>query len=86
MNSRKMQRYKTQSQKQLPWGIVKKFVRKNFAKFKGKRACRSLFFTKVAGLIKKETLTKVFSNEFCEIFKKTLFKKNTSTGLSLKAM
>ena len=39
--------------------------------------CQSLFFNKAAGLglkfIKKETLTHVFSCEFCEIFKNTYF-------------
>ena len=40
-----------------------------------KNLCQSLFFNKVAGLraqacnfIKKETLARVFSLEFCEIF------------------
>ena len=32
--------------------------------------CQSLFFNKVAGL---ETLTQVFSCEFCKIFKSTYF-------------
>ena len=39
--------------------------------------CQSLFFNKVVGLrpetIKKETLAKVFSCEFCEISKNTFF-------------
>ena len=49
----------------------------NFAKFIGKHLCQNFFFNKVAGLvcnfINKETLTQVFSCEFCEIFKNTLF-------------
>ena len=39
----------------------------NFAKFIGKFLCQSLFF------LKKRTLAKVFSSEFCKIFKNTFF-------------
>ena len=51
-----------------------KSVLKNFAKFTGKHLYQSLLFNKVAGLrsatlSKKDTLTQVFSCEFCEIFK-----------------
>ena len=60
-----------------PEVFCKKGVIRNFAKFTGKYLCRSLF-SKVAGLrpffIKKETLTQVFSCEFCEM------SKNTSGG------
>ena len=35
--------------------------------------CQSLFFNKVAGLFKKETLAQVLSCDFCEIFKNTFF-------------
>ena len=39
--------------------------------------CQSLFFSKVAclacNIIKKETLAKVFSCEFCDISKNTFF-------------
>ena len=53
---------------------VRKGVLINFAKFTRKHLCKSLFFNKVAGrrpatLLKKETLTQVFSCEFCEISK-----------------
>ena len=52
---------------------MKKGVLKNFAKFKGKHLCQSLFFNEVAGLawnfIRKEILAQVFSCEFCEISK-----------------
>ena len=55
--------------------FVKKGVIRNFAKFTGKYLYQRLFFSKVAGLrsffIKKETLTQVFSCEFCEISKNT---------------
>ena len=47
-----------------------KGVFKNFAKFTGKHLCYSLFFNKV---FKKETLAQVFSCEFCEISKNSLF-------------
>ena len=57
-----------------------KGVLRNFAKFTGKQLCQSLFFNKVAGLrpeacnfIKKETLAKVFSCDFCKISKNTFF-------------
>ena len=50
---------------------VKKIVLRNFAKFIGKQLCQSLFFNKVAGWPKKETLAQVFSCEFCEIIKNT---------------
>ena len=60
--------------------FYKNDVLRNFAKFTGKHLRQSLFFNKVAGLrpeacyfIKKETLTQVFSNEFCEISMNTFF-------------
>ena len=46
---------------------VKKGVLRNFAKFRGKQLCQSLFFNKV--FIKKETLAQVFSCEFYETSK-----------------
>ena len=58
--------------------FYKKTVLKNFAKFTGKRLCRSLFFDKVAGgvcnFIKREPLTLVFSLEFCEILRTSTLK------------
>ena len=51
---------------------VKKGVLRNFAKLTGKHLWQSLFFNKVAGLW-QETLTQVFSCEFCEISKNTFF-------------
>ena len=63
-----------------PEEFCKKGVLRNFAKFIGKHLFQSLFFNKVAGLkseacnfIKKETLAKMFSCEFCEISKKNFF-------------
>ena len=58
-------------QKQPPKCSVKKGVLRNFGKFTGKHLCQSLFFNKVAGFIKKETLTQVFSCEFCKTSKNT---------------
>ena len=56
---------------------VKKGVLANFTKFTGKHLSQSLFFNKVAGgacnFIKKESLAQVFSCEFCEISKNTVF-------------
>ena len=46
--------------------FYKKAVLTNFAKFAGKHLCQSLF-------LKKETLTQLFSSEFCEICKNTIF-------------
>ena len=58
---------------------MRKCVLRNFAKFIGKHLCQSLYFNKVAAFfnkacnfIKIETLTQVFSYEFCEIFKNTV--------------
>ena len=51
---------------------IEKVVLKIFAKYTGKHLCQSLFFNKVAGLLKK-TLAKVFSREFCQIFKNKFF-------------
>ena len=52
-------------------------VFKNFAIFKGKHLCRSLFLIKLqpwrpATLLKRDS-TQVFSCEYCEIFKNTFF-------------
>ena len=55
-----------------PEVFCKKGVFRNFTKFTGKHLCQSHFFNKVAGL-KKETLAKVFSCEFCEISKISKF-------------
>ena len=53
---------------------VGKGVLRDFEKFTGKHLCQSLFFNKVASnFSKKETLTQVFSSEFCEILKEDLF-------------
>ena len=56
-------------------------VLRNFVKFLGKHLSQSLFFNKVAGLRKKETLTRVFS---CAKFSRTPFLQNTSGRLLLE--
>ena len=58
-----------------PKVFCKKVVLERFAKFTGKHPCQNILCNKNAGLslhfIEKETLTQVFSCEFCEIFKIT---------------
>ena len=62
--------------------FFEKGVLRNFAKFTRKHLCQRLFFNKVAGLrpkacnfIKKESPAQVFSCEFCEISKNTIFNR-----------
>ena len=65
-------------------------VLRNFAKFTEKHLFQSLFFNKVAGatcnLIKKETLSQVFSCEFCEISKSTFFYRTPLVAASEKSL
>ena len=60
---------------------------KNFPNFTGKHLYQSLFFNKVAGLnlqiIKKETVTQVFSYEYCESFDKNLFTEHLRVTASI---
>ena len=54
----------------------KKNVLGNFSKFTRKHLFQGLLLNEVAktcNFIEKETLEQVFSREFCEIFKNTLF-------------
>ena len=63
---------------------VKKSVIRNFTKFTGKHLRQSLFFNKKNNFFKKETLTQVFSCEFCEISKNTFsieHLRTTASGL-----
>ena len=55
---------------------VKKSVLRNFAKFRGKLMCQSLFSNNVACL---ETLAQVFFCDFCEISKNTSFTEHLPT-------
>ena len=62
-----------------------KDVLKIFAKFTGNHLCQSLFSNKSAGLcystlLKKETLAKVFSCEFCDTF----FNRTSPVAASFK--
>ena len=70
-----------------PEVFFEKGVLRNFAKFKGKDLCRSLFLDKVAGLrpatlLKKETLAQVFSCEFVK-FLRIPFSQNAPGRLLL---
>ena len=56
---------------------MKKGALVNFTKFTGKHLCQSLFFNKV-----KETPAQVFSCEFGEISKNTLFTEHLCTTAS----
>ena len=64
---------------QRSWSVTEGLL-KNFEKFTGKHLCQGLSLKKIAGwdaeawnFMKKETLTQVFSCEFCEIYKNTFF-------------
>ena len=68
--------------------FCKKGVLKNFAKFAWENVWQSLFFNKVADLrhailLKKETMTEVFSCEFYEIFR-TLFYRTPLVAASAR--
>ena len=56
---------------------------KNFINFIGKHMCGYLF-SAITGLqfLEKETPTQLFSSEFCEIFKNTLFTEHFRTTAS----
>ena len=74
-------------QKQPPEVFCKKGVLRNFAKFKGKHLCQSLFFNKVVGLrpatlLKKRLWHRHFPVNFMK-FPRTPFLQNTSRQLLL---
>ena len=63
-----------------------KVVLKNFAKFTEKYLCQSLFLINLRQsciFIEKETLAKMFSCEFCEIFKNIFFYKTPLVAASV---
>ena len=67
---------------------MKKGTLRDFAKFKGKRLCQSLFFNKVTGLrpatlLKKRPWHRCFPVNFAR-FLRTTFSQNTSERLFLK--
>ena len=75
------------------WCSIIKGVLRNLAKFAGNTCNRVCFFNNVAGLrpmactfIKKETLTQVFSCEFCKIFKNTFFTEHLQMTASADYM
>ena len=76
-------------QKQPPELFCQKVVIRNFIKFTGKHLGQSLFFKQscrpqACNFIKKETLAKVFSCEFCEIFNNTFFHRTLMVAASGK--
>ena len=70
-----------------PEVLCKKGFLKNFIRFTGKHLCQSLFFKEVVddayNVIKKETLSQVFSCKFCEFFKNTFFHRTAAMAASL---
>ena len=66
-------------QKQPRGVFCKKEVLRNFAKFAGKHLCQSLFFNKVATLLKKRLWHKCFPANFAK-FLRTSFLQNTPRG------
>ena len=63
-----------------PEVFCQKCVLRNFAKFTRKQGTESLF---QFSFIKKETLTQVFSYEFCEISKNTSFHRTPLVAASV---
>ena len=63
-----------------PEVFCKKGVRRNFAKLTGKHLCQKLFFDKVASL--KDSLVQLFSCEFCETSKNTVFYRTRPVAAS----
>ena len=68
---------------------MRKGVLENFTKFSRKQQYQSLFSNNVEGLtpatlLKKKTLTQLFSYEFCKIFKNISFTKHLRTTASVK--
>ena len=61
---------------------LKKGVLKNFAKFKGKHLCQSLFFNKVAGL-SMQFYQKRGSDTICTISKNTFFTEHLRASASV---
>ena len=57
-------------------------ILKNFVNSTVKHLCWSLFFNEVAD-INKETSARVFSSEYCEIFKNNLFYRTPSVAVSV---
>ena len=63
--------------------VYRKVVLENFANFTGKHLLETLFLIAAAwSFIKKETLTKVFPCEFCEIFQNTFLTEQSRVTVS----
>ena len=67
---------------------IKKGFLKALAKFTGKHLCRVSFLIKLQAcyFIKKEALARVFSCEFCEIFKNMFFTERLWTTASKETL
>ena len=63
--------------------FCKKGVVENFAKFKGKHLCLRVSLSFLIKLLKKRLWHKVFSCEFCEIFKNTFFDRTLLVAASV---
>ena len=70
-----------------PEVFCKKGVPRNFAKFRGKHLCQSLFFNKVAGVLelylKNPMAQEVFSCEFYKISKNTFLQRTPLVAASV---
>ena len=67
------------------WKCSVKKVFQEISQNSQENTCVRVFFNKVAGtcnFIKKETLTQVFSCEFCEIYKNTFFHRTPPVAAS----
>ena len=77
---------KTNSRSSHQNGSIEKPVLDNFKIFSRKNLCWRLFLielqVKRPVTLLKETPTKVFSSEYCEIFKSTYFEENLQTTAS----
>ena len=69
-------------QRQLPIGVLKQGVLRNFTKFTGNHLYESIFFI----FIKKDTLAQVFSSKFCESSKNSFLYRTPLVAASVFAL